>query len=223
MSLSDSDMISKRPSVKRRAVAAGTNKSWSDSQKLEAITTYLALGNMSLTSRVLKIPEMTLRGWKQTQWWKEMEEELRVQEDIQLSARLQRIIESTLSATEDRIKNGDFIYNNKTGELIRKPVNIRDLHRVTMDLVDKREHLITKQPISASIEQVEDKLLKLAEKFAQMSKPKQVIEVVDVIYEENNAVSKEWQEGLQEGIREVPLTAGADQESISPDDSQTAV
>lgn len=182
MSLSDSDVRKYSPSVKRRAVNTLTNKHWSDSQKLEAVTTYLALGNLTLTASVLKIPEMTLRTWKASQWWREMEGELRVQENLTLSVRLRNIIESTLSATEDRIKHGDWIYDNKSGELRRKPVNLRDVHRVTMDMIDKRTDLINQQPQSASIEQVEDKLAKIAEKLAQIAAgAKPTIEVTDVI------------------------------------------
>lgn len=181
--LSDSDKLRNVPSSRRRAVNATTNKHWSDSQKLEAVTTYLALGNLVLTSNVLKIPEMTLRAWKQKDWWKEIESDLAVQEDLQLSSRLKRIIESTLTAAEDRIQNGDWYYNNKSGCLERKPVNLRDVHKVTMDLVDKREHLAHKQPTNVAMEQIDDRLKKLAEKFEEIAsgRAKATIEVTDVI------------------------------------------
>lgn len=186
--LSDSDKLKHVPSNKRRSVNAVTNKHWSDSQKLEAVTTYLALGNLVLTSNVLKIPEMTLRAWKQKDWWKEIEADLAVQEDLQLSSRLKRIIESTLTAAEDRIQNGDWYYNNKEGTLMRKPVNLRDVHRVTMDLVEKREHLSNKQPTNVAMEQIDDRLKKLAEKFEEIAsgRAKPVIEVTDVVIGEED-------------------------------------
>jgi transposase-like protein len=169
-----------KPSNRRRAVDA-PSRSWSDSQKLEAVTTYLSLGNLALTSRVLKIPEMTLREWKQKDWWKEIEGELKVQDNIQLSSRLKRIIESTLSVTEDRLANGDWIYDNKTGQLVRKPVNMRDAHKVAMDMIEKREILDNKAPTSVSVEQIDDKLKKLAEKFEQIAAGRRPLEVTDVI------------------------------------------
>lgn len=185
--LSDSERLRAVPSKKKRPTTGVNNMHYSDSQKLEAVTTYLALGNLVLTASVLKIPEFTLRNWKQKDWWKEIEGELAVQDDIQLSSRLKRIIETTLSATEDRIKNGDWIYNNKEGSLMRKPVNLRDVHKVTMDLVDKREHLAGKQAPQVSIEALDDRLLKLAEKFAEIAKTntKAPVEVTDVIFVEN--------------------------------------
>jgi hypothetical protein len=179
--LSDNKNRAKVPSSRRRATGAATNKHWSDSQKIEAVTTYLTLGNLVLTSNVLKIPEMTLRGWKQTQWWKDIESELRVQENIQLSSRLQRILDKTLEACEDRIQNGDLIYDNKTGQLIRKPVNLRDAHKVAMDMIDKREHLQNKEPTVVAMEQIDDRLKKLADQFAQIARKTAVVEVTDVI------------------------------------------
>ncbi len=181
--LSDSEKLRGVASKKKRPTTGVNNMHYSDSQKLEAVTTYLALGNLVLTASVLKIPEFTLRNWKQKDWWKELEGELAVQDDIQLSSRLKRIIETTLSATEDRIKNGDWIYNNKEGCLMRKPVNLRDVHKVTMDMVDKREHLAGRAPMNIANEAIDDRLLKLAEKFAEIAKnnTKAPIEVTDVI------------------------------------------
>ncbi len=181
--LSDSDKLKNVASRKKRPTTGVNNMHWSDSQKIEAVTTYLALGNLVLTSSVLKIPEFTLRAWKQKDWWKEIEQELAVQDDIQLSGRLKRIIETTLSATEDRIKNGDWIYNNKDGCLMRKPVNLRDVHKVTMDMIDKRDVISGKSTVSLATEAIDDRLMKLAEKFAEIAQAKAnpVIEVTDVI------------------------------------------
>lgn len=178
--LSDNDTRKNLPSNRRRAVDAA-KKNWSDSQKLEAVTTYLALGNLVLTSNVLKIPEMTLRGWKQKDWWKDIEGELRVQESLELSARLKRIVENTLAAAEDRIANGDFIYDNKSGQMVRKPVSLKDAHKVAMDMIEKREFLDNKQPTSVSMERIDDKLTKLAQKFEEIASGRKAIEVTDVI------------------------------------------
>lgn len=181
--LSDAPKLKNLPSNRRRATAATTNKHYSDSQKIEAVTTYLSLGNLVLTASVLKIPEMTLRSWKSKQWWKDIEGELALQDELQLSSRLKRIVESTLNVAEDRIAHGDFIYDNKTGSMIRRPVSLRDAHKVTMDMIDKREHLMGKVPQNVSIEAIDDKLKKLAEKFEQIANAKNqpVIEVTDVI------------------------------------------
>lgn len=178
--LSDDDNLKQLPSNKRRAIDA-SGRSWSDSQKLEAVTTFLSLGSITLTSRVLKIPEMTLRTWKNKDWWKELEADLKTQESLELSSRLKKIIGSTLAVAEDRIANGDFIYDNRTGAMIRKPVSLKDAHKVTMDMIQRRDVLDNKQPTNVSMEQIDDKLAKLAEKFEAMATGRKTIEVTDVI------------------------------------------
>lgn len=178
--LSDDEHMKTVPSNRRRPVdAAGRN--WSDSQKIEAVTTYLSLGNLAQTSRLLGIPEMTLRVWKQKDWWKEIELDLKSQDTLQLSARLKRIIESTLAVTEDRLTNGDFIYDNRSGTMVRKPVSMKDAHKVTMDMIQRRDIIDNQQPATVSMEQIDDKLAKLAQKFEQIASGQRPIEVTDVI------------------------------------------
>lgn len=187
--LSDSDKFKDLPSKRRRSVTAIANKKiWSDSQKIEAVTTFLALGNLALTAAVLKIPEGTLRIWKATIWWKDVQDELSIQEDLQLSSRLKNIIEGALAATEDRIKHGDYIYDTKKGELVRKPVAMKDAHRVAMDMTQKRIDIKKANVASMPTEMIEDRLLKLAERMAQIASgvkpPVQVIDVVEGTFEE---------------------------------------
>lgn len=182
--LSDDEYKRTLPSNRRRPVDA-SGRNWSDSQKLECVTTYLSLGNLALTSRLLKIPEMTIRMWKQKDWWKEIEAELRQQETLELNVRLKKIIESTLATTEDRLANGDFIYDNRLGQMVRKPVSMKDAHKVTLDLMNRRDVLENKQPRDVSLEQIDDKLAKLAQKFEEIASGRKPIEVTDVIIGED--------------------------------------
>lgn len=188
---------------------AFTNKRWSDSQKIEAVTTYLTLGNLAQTAKVLQIPDITLRGWKTTMWWKELEDDIKVQEELTLSSRLKRIIESTMAVTEDRLANGDFIFDQKTGKLIRKPVSMRDAHKVSVDMIERRDKILNRQPNSIPMEQIENKLEKLAKKFEEIATGRRPLEVTDVIIGTevitiedkviDNAIPDEWEEELQEG------------------------
>lgn len=151
---------------KSRSVVAGSNFQWSDKQKMEAVTSWMLLGNLALTSRLLSIPEITLRVWKTTEWWKNLVEDIKLQENIQMSGRLKKIVDASLTAVEDRLLNGDWIYDQKTGHMIRKQVGIKDAHKVSTDLMDRQKALEkATQPVTQE-EQNDDKLLKLAEKFA---------------------------------------------------------
>jgi transposase-like protein len=205
---------------KPRSIAAKTNRSWSDKQKIEAVQHYLLVGNLALTSRVLGIPEVTLRLWKTTEWWKNVVEDLRLQENMEMSARLKRLVEASLVAVEDRLVAGDWMYDQKTGQMVRKPVNIRDAHKVAVDLMDKRTMLEkAAAPIQEQLPE-DNKLEKLAEKFAsfvlkQTEQPPVIVDVTDVTVKEPHAIHDTREEGLQEGVRAVPQPSSTETQQVS--------
>ena len=171
--MSDSERKKDKKSKRIRSIAAETNRQWADSQKMEAIQSYLLLGNLALTSRILGIPEITLRVWKTSQWWKDAVAEIQAQEKIELSAKMKKIVGASLAVVEDRLVNGDFQFDQKSGEVIRKPVNMKDAHRVAMDMQER--HVTIEKAMNGEVTQEDDvqsKLLKLAEQFAEMSMKK---------------------------------------------------
>jgi len=167
--LSDADSKKNKKGMRPRSIEANTNKQWSDGQKIEAIQSYLLLGNLALTSRILGIPEVTLRVWKTTEWWKDKTHELKTQDRIQLSSRMKKIVDASLTVVEDRLVNGDFQFDQKTGAVVRKPVNLKDAHKVAVDLQDRQEMMDKVEKPETSDEDVEARLLRLAEKFADMA------------------------------------------------------
>ena len=174
MSLTDSTKGRKKdlPSTPVRSTLAPTNKQWSDKQKMDAVNSYLLLGNLALTGRLLNIPEITLRVWKATTWWKDAVAEVKASEKIELSARIKKLVDASMTVVEDRLSNGDFQYDQKSGTMVRKPVNMKDAHKVAVDL-QARQDIIEKTDVVVQTEEhVEDKLLKLAEKFADMATKK---------------------------------------------------
>lgn len=207
---------------KPRSITAKTNRSWSDKQKIEAVQHYLLVGNLALTSRVLGIPEVTLRLWKTTEWWKNVVEDLRLQENMEMSARLKRLVEASLVAVEDRLVAGDWMYDQKSGQMVRKPVNIRDAHKVAVDLMDKRTMLEkAAAPIQEQLPE-DNKLEKLAEKFAsfvlkQTEQPPVIVDVTDVTVKETHAIHDEREEGLREGVPAVPQQSPAEAQQVSED------
>ena len=174
MALTDSTKTRKKslPSTPVRSTLAPTNKQWSDKQKMDAVNSYLLLGNLALTGRLLNIPEITLRVWKASTWWKDAVAEVKASEKIELSARIKKLVDASMTVVEDRLSNGDFQYDQKTGQMIRKPVNMKDAHKVAVDM-QARQDIIEKSEVQVQTEEhVEDKLLKLAEKFADMATKK---------------------------------------------------
>jgi len=203
--------------TKRRAVGA-TNKFWSDNQKIEAVALYLTLGNVALVSATLKIPDQTLRNWRAQAWWNEVANELRVQDNIQFSASAKRIIDKSMEALADRLEHGDWIYDQKTGKLRRKPVSMRDAYQVAHGMIEKKILLDKAEQVVENPASLEEKLNKLMERFTELAEGKKPVEVTDVVYVENtDALHEGRQARLQEGEQTVQQPSGANQSSVGTD------
>lgn len=173
MAISDNPDRREQKSTRARAVSA-EGKWWSDSQKLETVKTWLLTGNLRLTANIVKVPEDTVRRWAKSTWWAQIVDDLHQEDQLLLSARLKKIVDRSFDVIEDRLEKGDFVYDQKTGQMRRKQVNMRDAHKVAIDLVEKREKLLAGHGPQASEEQVADKLIKLAEKFAELAGQKKL-------------------------------------------------
>lgn len=199
--------------LKKRRLDA-TKSRWSVSQKMEAVTTFLVLGgNIAHTAAALRIPVDTVYRWKRTDWWRESLIEIRGQENLTLSAKLKRLVDNSLEAVQDRLEHGDWIYDQKSGEMRRKPVAMKDAHKVAVDLIDKKVKLEKQENFVVAQENIQDKLNKLAQAFSELAnKPKPQINVTDVVFateETNDALHEERSEDgeVSEGLstRESPL------------------
>ncbi len=167
MALSDAPTVKK--SVKARSVTK-IGAHWSDRQKIEAVTTYLMLGSIPLVAATLKIPEETLWRWKKTDWWHESIHEVKSEESLVLSTKIKKIVDKSWDVVADRMENGDFVYDQKAGQLIRKPVSMRDASKVAIDSSNLREKLNMTENFTVANEQIEEKLGKLAKAFQDLAK-----------------------------------------------------
>jgi len=188
--------------TKNRPSNVSTNVRWSDKQKIEACTTYFMLGgNLSLVSKTLNISYETLKSWKASNWWKELETNIRKEERLQLSSRLKKVIDKSWDTVVERLENGDHVYNQKTGELIRKPVTLRDVGAIAKSATELREKLDLEEAHTVAAEHITDKLNKLAEAFSNLSKgiktplPAEDVEFVERT--DDNALHEGREEGLQ--------------------------
>ena len=187
--------IDKHDQKESAAIMAKKPRMVSDHTKIEVIKTYLALGgNLSLTAGATGIPIRTLFLWKTKNWWKEITATLKREERLTLSAKTKRILELSMDQTIDRLENGDLVIDPKSGALIRKPVNARELNQITKDMMERKEQLDISTEEKQELKGYDDKLAVLAQRFADLAqlaleKPKPKIEVTDVIFveEDNNA------------------------------------
>jgi hypothetical protein len=180
---------------KSRQHTAG--KAWGDKKKIEVVAAYLALGNSTLVEATTGVAAQTIKHWRMQEWWKEFEDAIRSEEDQKLDKNLTKIVDASLGAIQDRVDNGDFVYNQKTGEITRKPVNLKDAVKAADVMIDKR-NLLRGKPTRRTETTNDDRLKKLALQFEEFVKFKKtrliegsVVEVVDTPVLETGASSHE--------------------------------
>jgi transposase-like protein len=204
------------------------NTSWSREAKIQAVSQYLVLGNMALVSATTGIPHQLLRAWKQQPWWKETEVEVRATENLEMDNKLSKIVDKSLDAVLDRIENGEFVYNQKTGMMVRKSVTMKDAAKVSVDLLSKRELLrgnATERKETTQIS-VAEQLKELALEFAKWQKPQAKqqdvldVETVEIIeQDEDDAIYEERETGLQEGSGSLYEQASSEEEACGTERS----
>lgn len=181
------------------AKRANTRKKWPMAKRVEVVSQYLALGNMSLVADLTGVDHHLIRKWKMAPWWKEMEDQIRSTETQQTDRKLTTIIDKSLDAVLDRVENGEFFYDSKSGTVKRRPASLRDVTRVSTDMLTKRDLLRGNQTERKEVAQlsVAEQLKNLAMEFAkwQMSEKKREaidVETIEVIEKEaDDAVHEE--------------------------------
>ena len=174
---------------------------WPESKRIEAVTAWLSSGSLPIAASITKVPLNTLKDWRKTEWWKDIEHQIKDEDNQELDSKFTKIIRKTLDVIDDRLDNGNFQFDPKTGRVLRIPVNIRDTHRVMSDLVNQRR-LIRHEPthITETKENTNDRLVKLAEQFATFALGKQKDDMKIVsgnIYENNLEEDQTALNGLQ--------------------------
>ena len=153
---------------------------WNEKKQLEVVTTYLATGNLTETSRLCNIPLITIKKWKyNSEWWDKLVSDIQNAEGQKTDNKMSKVIDKALDMLVSRIEDGDYQYDQKTGRLVKVPLKARDLERVAAGLFDKRQ-LIRKQPTNIKSDPAgqTDRLLKLAEQFAEFAGQSKKTEVL---------------------------------------------
>ena len=141
-------------------------------KKVECCTLYAVYGNVEEVAKLSGIPENHIRAWKQESWWIDLTKQIYIEQNEGLAAKISSVLDKSLEHIEDRLAHGDYIYNKKTGDLDRKPV---DLKVITMlfDSLAVQRRLNRGEPTSISkAVGVDERLQKLSEQFEQFSKTK---------------------------------------------------
>lgn len=186
-------LLKKKPGRPRyRDMAKNKKHGWySDAKKLEVACVFAVTPNSRRVSELTNIPEATIRTWKQTEWWQEIMSRIHNEQNEELDAKLTQLVDKAVDQINDRLSDGDYVYNTKEDKLVRKPVTAKDLAIVTAITLDKRQ-LLRGQPTSR-VEKVSEneKLSRLAEEFKKFSQAKTIENQVDLIEEELYDASQE--------------------------------
>jgi len=173
--------------VKENKTKAYEKGHWKEKKKIEAVTTWLSTGSVAETSRMLEVPLKTLESWKSSEWWKDLVNKIRSEEDQQLDAKTSKIIDKALEQLVDRLENGEHVYDQKTGKIKRMPAKLRDVNTTFNSLMDKRSLLRNKPTKIVEQQSSALQLQNLADSFAKFVN-KKIEELPDRHYIEGESV-----------------------------------
>lgn len=158
--------------LKRINIPHARNATWPIEKKIEAVTTYLALGNLRQVAAVTGVSYGMIKQWRIAPWWKDIELEVIASRRVASGNKLAKIIDKSLDVIDDRLENGDFVLNNKTGELIRKQVTLRDASTAANALMQRAaiiEKLNRDEKVAETAVSIQDQLASLAAEFAKFN------------------------------------------------------
>jgi hypothetical protein len=171
------ELLSQRKEHRRKLK---DKRAYTDSEKIETVKTWLVLGgNTQLTAATTKVSDETIRLWRKQDWWTELENALRKEERLELSAKTKVILDKSIDQLKDRVENGDYVFDQKSGEIRRKPVSAKDLLKITVDMIDRKELLDRNSMENVKPESNEDKLAELAKRFEEIANKINVVFVED--------------------------------------------
>ena len=139
--------------------------------RYKAAAALVATGNSKAASRECHIPASTIRHWANNDPdFQMMCQEIRTEFGEKIKYKLAEIIDESATQTLDRVRNGDVIRDNKTGELVRVPIKGRDLAIIGGVSFDKLR-LAENQPTTiVKQESSKDHLERLAELFRNIGR-----------------------------------------------------
>jgi hypothetical protein len=170
-----------KPSGRQKRVAGSPDKvQWTEKEKLNCVCVFAVCGNSRRTSELTAIPEATIRTWKQTEWWAEISERIVQEADEQLDTKLTSIVDKAVEALNDRLDNGEEVYDIKSGKVIKKSVGAKDSAFIFATAVDKRQLLRGKATSRVEKVTIDTRLGRLAEQFKAFTNSKTIEgEIVD--------------------------------------------
>ena len=171
-------------------------KRYPEEARYAAVAVWIKSGSLTVAAQETGVDINTVKYWRKQKFWHEIAEEILNEDALKKNARLYKIVDKAMDVVEDRLTNGNFQYDQRTGQVVRVPVQARDANSI-MDSAFSRAHIIKKdQEAKVQVDQddIKDRLSELASSFAafvdkaKLPKKTDTIiegEVVDVIEEQD--------------------------------------
>lgn len=168
-------------------IAEDSRSKYSVEERYAIALEYALTGNVKRTARNNGMPAGTLRQWRKADWWNDMMEMIADEYEDKIRAKLNRVLDKSLSETIDRLENGDPVYDAKRGEVIQMPVKARDAMMISGIGYDKRRVSLN-MPTSIT-ESSSKQIDNLAQQFADLAQSFQYKEA-----REKNSLPGEYRE-----------------------------
>jgi hypothetical protein len=162
----------------------GKRDHYTDKEKLNAVCVFAVTGNSRRCAEIAKLPEATIRSWKQTVWWAEAMSRVVAEKDEELTYELSNLVDKAVREVNDRLDNGNYVYDTKRGELIRKPVDAKELAIVTAIAIDKQQLLRGKPTSRTEAVSQSERLNSLQDQFRKFTQAKTIEQEPEVEIEE---------------------------------------
>jgi transposase-like protein len=155
-------------------------RTYSDAERFKAVALYVNLGTLSAVASELQMSRETLKDWKEKDWWKQYERQIKNEENALLSAKYRKIVQKTQDQILERLEGGDTIVL-KDGSQHKIPVKARELALIAAISTDKILGIDRIQETREESVSIEQRLTMLADEFKKFqhskSKPVNIIDV----------------------------------------------
>jgi hypothetical protein len=159
-------------SLKLRRVTAKVRGEWPIEKKIECVSKYLVLGNFRLVAELSGVGYTVIKDWSKTGWWKDLEAEIKASRRIEQDSKLSRIVDKALDTIADRLDNGEVVVNPTNGELLRRPVALRDANNTANTLMQRQailEKMNNNKDTVETQKTIQEQLTVLALEFAKFN------------------------------------------------------
>jgi hypothetical protein len=156
--------------------------------KIDACTLYCVYGDLEEVSKLTNVPAKYIRQWKEEPWWVEVQKKVYVEQNEKLGSRISSVLDKSLLEIEERLQNGDYLWDVRKSVLVRKPIDTKVLSNLFNNLVNRRQ-LVRGEPTSITNKiAVDDRLKLLASQFEKFANAKEITQEGEVNGTDDNGI-----------------------------------